>query len=133
MKYLLDTNTCVRYINGRSLSIRHQMQALLPSDIAISIITVAELYYESAKSNTPIRSREKQKDFLRPFKILLFDGESAEIYADIRANLSRLGLLIGGNDLLIATIAIQYNLILVTHNTHEFQRIHQLRLDDWEK
>ncbi|MDX2138487.1 MAG: type II toxin-antitoxin system VapC family toxin [Chloroflexota bacterium] len=44
MKYLLDTNTCIRYINGRAPKIREHMRLIADSDIAISTVTQGEMY-----------------------------------------------------------------------------------------
>ena len=53
MKYLLDTNTCIRYINGRAPQIREHMRTVSDSDIVISTATKGEIYAGSAKSQTP--------------------------------------------------------------------------------
>jgi tRNA(fMet)-specific endonuclease VapC len=132
MIYLLDTNTCIRYINGRSLSIRAKLAHIPLVDVGVSIISKAELFYGSAKSQYPEVSRQKQVEFLTTIKDVLFDEECAKIYGTIRARLELNGTPVGGNDLLIAATAIAKNLILVTHNTHEFNRIEELRLEDWE-
>lgn len=63
---------------------------------------------------------------------LPFDGEAAEIAGKVRAELSKAGTPIGPYDLQIAAIALVYGLVLVTHNTREFQRIEGLWIDDWE-
>lgn len=132
MKYLLDTNTCIRYINGRSASIRAKLPTIPLVDVGVSIITKAEMYYGSAKSQTPQRSREKQREFLQTIQTVPFDESVALKYGDIRAYLSQQGTPIGGNDLLIAATALANNLILVTHNMREFSRVPNLRTEDWE-
>lgn len=132
MKYLLDTNTCIRYINGRSPKIRQKLPTIPLIEVGVSIITKAEMYYGSAKSQTPERSREKQLEFLQTIQTVFFDERAALIYGDIRANLDRQGTPIGGNDLLIASTALAHNLIVVTHNISEFGRIHNLKVEDWE-
>ena len=78
MKYLLDTNTCIRYINGRAPQIREQMRSIADSDIAISTITKAEMYAGSAKSQTPQQSRARQDAFLARFASLSFDEAAAD-------------------------------------------------------
>jgi tRNA(fMet)-specific endonuclease VapC len=132
MKYLLDTNTCIRFINGRNPRIREHFLEVDDADLAVSTITRAELFYGSAKSQTPAASRAKQREFLRRFSTLPFDNRAAEVYGPMRAVLEQRGLSIGQNDMLIAAIALANNLTLVTHNTREFERIDQLRLEDWE-
>ncbi|MDV7401945.1 type II toxin-antitoxin system VapC family toxin, partial [Arthrospira platensis SPKY1] len=61
-----------------------------------------------------------------------FDDKCTETYARTRAALELEGLIIGANDLLIASIAVANDLILVTSNTREFSRIPGLRLENWE-
>ena len=132
MKYLLDTNACIRYINGRAPRLRAKMATVARSEIAVSIISKAEMYYGSAKSQTPRRSREKQIEFLQTIATLPFDELSAVEYGGLRRNLEVVGTPIGGNDMLIAASAIAHQLILVTYNVTEFVRIPNLVLEDWE-
>lgn len=132
MRYLLDTNTCIRYINGRAPKIREHMLRTEDSDIAISTITKAEMYTGSAKSQTPQRSRAKQDAFFVRFSSLPFDDDSAHEFGQIRAHLESEGTPIGPYDMQIASIAIVHDLILVTHNMKEFIRISWLKIEDWE-
>ena len=132
MKYLLDTNVCVRYLNGRVPQVRVRLLALDEADIAVSIITKAELYYGSAKSQTPERSRQRQVSFLRRFTLLPFDDAAVEQYAVLRVALEQQGTPISHPDMQIAAIALANDLVLVTHNTAEFSRISGLALEDWE-
>ncbi len=132
MKYLLDTNACIRYINGRSAQIRLKLPTVQRSEIAVSSITKAEMFYGSAKSQTPELSRRKQLEFLTTVQSIAFDDAAAEEYGRVRADLERRGMPISSNDLLIAATALAYKLILVTHNTAEFSRIAGLSLEDWE-
>lgn len=132
MIYLLDTNTCIGYLNGRSIGVLRRLQALFSQDVAVCSVVKAELFYGSMRSNNPARSLAQQQDFLNRFISLPFDDQSAVIYGQIRAQLAASGTPIGPNDLLIASIALANNLILVTHNTREFSRVEGLRLEDWE-
>ena len=132
MKYLLDTNACIRYINGRAPRLRTKLATIARTEIAVSIISKAEMYYGSAKSQTPERSREKQVEFLQTIATLPFDELSAVEYGRLRRDLEMAGTPIGGNDMLIAASAIAHQLILVTHNTSEFGRIRALVVEDWE-
>ena len=132
MKYLLDTNTCIRYINGRSPGIRAKLPTIPRVEVGASIITRAEMFYGAAKSQTPERSRQKQLEFLQTVQTVPFDEAAALIYGDLRAHLDKQGTPIGGNDLLIAATALASELILVTHNIREFGRVPGLRLEDWE-
>lgn len=132
MKYLLDTNVCIRYIARRIPPLIAKISAANRDDLAVSIITKAELFYGSAKSQTPERSRQKQEDFLSGITLLTLDDRIVDYYAVIRADLERHGTPIGANDLFIAATALAHDLILITHNTGEFGRIPDLKIEDWE-
>ncbi len=132
MTYLLDTNTCINYLNGRSEKIRQKLEALLPEDIVLCSIVKAELFYGAAKSAKPDKNLEKINQFAVRFVSLSFDDEAAEAYGRIRARLERIGALIGPNDLMLAAIGISNVATIVTHNTRELSRVEGLMLEDWE-
>lgn len=132
MRRLLDTNTCIKYLNGQSEAIRRHVEASFPSEIVVCAVVKAELFYGAHKSRYPERNLEKQRIFLNRFASLPFDDKAADMYGRIRADSERAGMPIGPNDLLIAAIALAHNVIVVTHNTREFARIEDLRLEDWE-
>jgi tRNA(fMet)-specific endonuclease VapC len=130
MIYLLDTNVCIRYLNGRAPQIRTKMDTIADTDMAISAVTKAEMYAGSARSQTPQVSRARQDAFFARFASVSFDDAAADEFGRIDAHLKQTP--IGPYDLQIAAIAIAHRLILVTHNTKEFGRIPWLKLDDWE-
>src|SRR5579883_949130 len=132
MKYLLDTNACIVYLNGRSLKVRQRLEAQQPADIALCSIVKSELFYGAMRSNNPARTLAQLQNFFRPFVSLPFDDRAAEIYGRVRAELSAQGALIGPYDLQIAAIAVSHGLTLITHNTGEFGRVRNLIYEDWE-
>lgn len=58
LKYLLDTNVCIQYLNGRSLSVRKRLHSLTTKDIAVCSIVKGELFYGSMRSNSPSKNLE---------------------------------------------------------------------------
>ncbi|WP_341328212.1 type II toxin-antitoxin system VapC family toxin [Methylotuvimicrobium sp. KM2] len=132
MKYLLDTNVCIRYMQGRVTAIRDAIHARRSESMSICSVVRAELFYGAMKSQFPSETLDKQRRFLDCFPTLPFDDRSALIFGQIRADLHRQGMPIGPYDLQIAAIALANNLTLVTHNTREFSRIAGLQLTDWE-
>jgi tRNA(fMet)-specific endonuclease VapC len=132
MKYLLDTNVCIVYLNGKSPSLKRRFDAEGDANLAVSSVSKAEMYYGAAKSNSPVLTLQKQQEFLARFCSLVFDDSAAAIYGPVRGNLERSGVSIGAHDLLIAAIAVSQNLILVTYNTGEFRRIPGLQVEDWQ-
>lgn len=132
MIYLLDTNVCARYLNGKSLAIRQRLRSTNLADIAVCSVVKGELFYGAMKSNNFEKTLDRQQEFLKLFVSLPFDDDASFIYGRIRAELSAKGIIIGANDLQIAAIAMVNNLILVTHNIREFSRVNGLRFEDWE-
>ena len=132
MTWLLDTNACVRYLNGRSSKLRARFDAADPLQIRVCSVVKAELFFGAAQSKDPVRTRIHQQLFLSRFPSLPFDDLAAETYAEIRADLTRQGQLIGPNDLLIAAICRAFDVTLVTHNVSEFSRVAGLKIEDWE-
>ena len=132
MKYLLDTNVCIRYLNGQSDEVRQTMDGLSPGQVALCSIVRAELLYGALKSARSNQNMERLACFLRGFPCLPFNEVASEAYANIRVQLEKAGRPVGPNDLLIAAIAIANQLVLVTRNTREFGQIEGLVLEDWE-
>lgn len=130
MRFLLDTNTCI-YAIKRWPNVIARLKGLRPDDVAVSSITLAELWFGAAKSSKPLRTRASVDAFLRPFEVLPFEREAAGSYAEIRLLLERGGRLIGERDLLIAAIAKSRRLTVVTHNLDEFARVPELPVEDW--
>ena len=133
MEYLLDTNICIYIIKKKPIEVFDKFLTLSVGNVGISSITLAELKYGIAKSTNPNKNTEALEKFLTPFEIVDFDTNAAEHYGEIRAYLERLGSPIGSLDLLIAAHARSLNITLVTNNVSEFQRVPELRIENWTK
>jgi len=131
MIYLLDTNTCIYFLNSSSEKIISQFKRFSPSEINLPSITVAELLYGAEKSKAKKKNWAIVENFVSTFEIIPFDENSCKIYARIRASLEKSGVPIGPMDLLIASISLANNSILVTNNIKEFSRIKGLKLENW--
>lgn len=103
----------------------------LDSGICISSITLAELEYGMKHSSNPVKNEQSLLKFLLPLSILSFGPAAASAYGEIRAYLQRSGTPIGPLDMLIAGHARAENLILVTNNIREFERVPDLKLENW--
>ncbi|HEY4572831.1 MAG TPA: type II toxin-antitoxin system VapC family toxin [Thermoanaerobaculia bacterium] len=130
--YLLDTNACIRILRNTSRPLLDRFQRHDPSEIKLCSVVKAELYYGAQRNTQKEANLLLLQRFFTTFESVPFDDESADHYGRIRVDLERAGLMIGPNDLMIAAIARAYGLVLVTHNTDEFSRVSDLRLDDWE-
>ena len=132
MKYILDTNVCINYLRGKSQSIADRLIKIPAANRIIPSIVKAELYHGAYKSTRPEENIKKVSDFLKLNSSLVFDDSAAQIFGRIRANLERKGITIGPYDLQIAAISIAHDCTLVTHNTNEFSRLDELKIEDWE-
>ncbi len=131
MRYLLDTDICIYYINGFQPNVRQNIHRHSASDIVVSAITKCEMYAGSSGSRNPARFRAEQDFFLHQFASLPFDDQAADKYGDVYAELKRSGNLISEIDTQIAAIALAHDLTLVTHNTRHFKRVPNLTIEDW--
>lgn len=131
MKYLLDTNICIYIIKKKPESVIKRFEKLKPGSVAISTITLSELYYGVSKSSKPDENMIAFQEFISPLEVLDYTSVDALVYGKIRNSLEKKGSLIGAMDLLIASIAKSQDLILVTNNTKEFSRISDLKIENW--
>jgi tRNA(fMet)-specific endonuclease VapC len=99
--------------------------------IAISSITLAELFAGAYKLPQPVRILALVADLLQDVIVLDFDSTCAEQFGQVRGPLLRQGIQIPTADLMIASVALVHNLTLVTHNTADYRNVTGLRLDDW--
>ena len=132
MTYLLDTNTCIQFLNHRNSAVSARLAVVQREEVVICQIVKAELYYGAYKSARLDENLVLLAKFFSQFVSLPFDDQAAEAYGRVRAELARRGTPIGPNDLMIAAIALTHDLTLVTHDTTEFGRVTGLRLEDWE-
>jgi len=131
--FLLDTNACIRILNGTSEPLLNRLRAHLPQDIALCSVVKAELVFGAWKSSRPSENLRLLRRFFEPFSSLPFDDSCIETYGRIHSELESSGTPIGPNDLLIASIAIARDRVLVTANTREFERIAGLSFENWEE
>lgn len=130
MRYLLDTNMCI-YAQKKNASVLEHIREHYDDGIAISSITLAELEYGVQASANPEKNTIALLKFLSIVDILPFESSAAEEYGKICADLRRKGTPIGTMDMLIAAHGKAEQLIVVTHNTREFERVKELMLEDW--
>lgn len=133
MRYLLDTNTCVDYLNGRWPSVVARVQRSDPGDLRLSSVAVAELRYGADKSARLRENHARIDQLVQDIQCLDFDLGAAAAYGRIRADLEVIGKTIGPNDLLIAAQALSQGLILITNNLREFQRVKGLQIENWRE
>jgi len=131
MKYLLDTNVCVDYLNGRFPGVTERIQRSSPQDLCTSSIVVAELRYGADRSSSRHRNQPRLDVLTAEIACVDFDLLAASTYGRVRAELEARGSPIGANDMLIAAHALSLGVVLVTDNLREFERVEGLELENW--
>jgi tRNA(fMet)-specific endonuclease VapC len=129
--YLLDTNHCIFLINRRYPGVSRRLARHVVGSVAVSSITVSELWYGVQNSSRKEQNQAALAKFLLPLEVLPYDERAAQTYGKIRPVLERAGSPIGAMDLLIAAHALSLPGILVTHNQREFERVPGLKVEDW--
>ena len=129
---LLDTNACIQLWQRKNLNVRRHFVQYGPADLALCSVVKAELLFGALRSEQKDNNLQLLYELFAPLISFDFDDKAANHYAQIRADLTTQGNLIGGNDLMIAAMARANNAILITHNTSEFGRVQGLKIEDWE-
>ena len=128
LQYLIDTDWVIHYFKGRPATVA-RLEALEEESMAISIVTLAELYDGMYGSQNPSRREQQLKDFLEWVTVLGLDEETSLLFGRERSRLRRGGNLPGDLDLLIGVSALRHDLTLLTNNRNHFERIEGLRIE----
>lgn len=129
--YLLDTNAIITLLNQPESALVVRARKHDPQRIYLPSIVIYELFYGAYKSKK-VQSNLNIIDDV-PFQVLDFDKEDARASGEIRAHLTHSGNVIGPYDILIAGQAKAKNMILVTHNVREFNRVSGLKIENWQE
>ncbi|MGL5195330.1 MAG: type II toxin-antitoxin system tRNA(fMet)-specific endonuclease VapC [Chroococcales cyanobacterium] len=131
MKILLDTDICIYAINRRNPKPLERLRSYAIGEVGISAITYAELRFGVENSSRPAENTDRLERFLLPLEIMPFDTAAGLCYGRLRTELKRVGLLIGNNDLLIASPGLSLNVAIATNNVREFSRVPGLQIEHW--
>jgi hypothetical protein len=131
MRYMLDTNICIYIIKNKPKKVIIELKRHKPSEICVSAITYAELTYGVEKSMAVEKNRLALALLFSNIEVLDFDIKAAIHYGKIRVYLEKQGTPIGPLDMMIAAHAISLGYTVVTNNIKEFQRVPDLKLENW--
>jgi tRNA(fMet)-specific endonuclease VapC len=131
--FLLDTNICIYIRRRRPPEILRRFQKLKLGEAAISTVTYGELIYGAEKSAQREAAMKLLDELVGLLPVLPLPVNAARTYGAVRAELEARGQTIGNNDLWIAAHAKAAELILVTNNEREFQRVSGLSIQNWTK
>ena len=127
ISYLLDTDWVIHYLNGHEKIVK-KLMSLRKEGLAISVISLAELYEGIYYSKDPESNEQSLNDFLSDVSILGIEEESCKIFGKERGRLRKEKKTIGDFDLLIASTSLYYNLTLLTNNKKHYQLVKNLNI-----
>lgn len=126
MSFLLDADWVINALANIPRATTPLLQ-LASQRIAISQVTVAEIYEGAFRSSNPEAMLAIYRGFLAPFQRLTVTDAIAERFAEVRSLLRRRGQLISDFDIMLAATALHYDLTVLTFNIKDFQRIPDLK------
>jgi len=129
MIYLLDTNICIHFLRGK-FDLYNKFEQAGWENCAISEITLAELFFGAENSSNPSKNIQLVNKFTEQLTILPVYN-AIPIYASEKVRLRKSGTMISDFDLLIGTTAVANDLIMITENIKEFERIKSIKLENW--
>ncbi len=127
MKYLIDTDWIIYYLRGTE-EVMKKLISLKEEGLAISIISLAEVYEGVYHSSDSFSNEDILKDFLTGVSVIGINEEICRIFGKERGRLRKKGELIGDFDLLIASSCLHYNLTILTNNIKHFEKIENLKI-----
>lgn len=126
-KYLLDTNAIIALQrNDEAL----KMLLNISSDVFVPSVAIGELYYGAYKSHRVEDNRRNIAAFVANRVVINVDIDTADVYGQIKQALRAKGRPIPENDIWIAALAIQFDLVLVTDDAH-FSEVENLQWQRW--
>lgn len=131
LMYVLDTNTCIYFLRGDFPHLMTRVRKRSPSELGVSAITVAELYYGVFHSSKVQRNLKVLSAFLADLTHLDFGSKAARIFGKVKQDLASRGKVVGAYDLLIAATVLCEGYTLVTHDFDEFSMVEGLLIEDW--
>ena len=131
--YMLDTNMCIYIIKKKTDSVLNKIKQKRNKGLFISSITLAELEFGNENANNLYKEKNRVAlmEFLTIIGIKYFEENAAKEFGIIKKNLKDRNCLIGPYDMLIGAHAKSLGMILVTNNTNEFERIRDLKIENW--
>ena len=127
-KYLLDTNICISLIKNR-YGLRRKIEHIGEFNCAVSEITIAELFYGAAKSGKS-KHYDDVKNIIELFDVIPVYS-SLKLFGVLKAKLEVQGQRLDNFDLMIGATSIYNGMVMVTSNTKHFERIPNIKLEDW--
>ena len=126
--YMLDTNAISAIMNG-NVAFMQRLRAKSFEHICMSSIAWAEIKYGICKKGS-VKLQKSADSLVKKIRIVPFNQQTADIYAQLRANMEKQGKSLSPMDMLIAASAVANGCVLVT-NDQAFLQVEALKVEDW--
>ncbi len=126
---ILDTDFLIDLMNGKKEAVE-KLDEFLDSEepVAVSAITVMQLFHGVGKSNRPQQEENKIHSVLHGLVTYPIDFELARRAGKKEGELAKNNIAIGYADTIIATTALSLNEPIVTRNVKDFSKVHGLEI-----
>ena len=125
---ILDSDHCIALLRGRP-DLRERTAA--DEILAVTAIGVGDLAHGAHRSSRAEENLARLAVLLAAVLILPYEERAASRFGRIKAELERSGQSLDDLDLQIASIALEHNAPLLTHNKRHFRRVPGLQVEDW--
>jgi len=127
MRYLVDTDWIIDQLRGKE-EVRDKLKELRPAGVAVSIISIAELYEGIYSSRDPVKDQKILENLLTQFLTLGIDSEICKAFGKERSRLRQQRKVIDNFDLLIASTCLYHNLTILTNNRRHYEMVNGLNI-----
>jgi predicted nucleic acid-binding protein len=124
---LLDTDVFSYLMKSKDTRADAYRPHVKGKTVAVSFITLGELYYGAEKKKWSAKNRQNLEERLKAVVEVPYDAELCRTFGRVKASLPR-GITVATNDLWIASCAIRYSIPLITNNRKHFENIPGLKL-----
>jgi tRNA(fMet)-specific endonuclease VapC len=133
MGFLIDSNVLIDWERGR-VDLETRIKGREEEEFFLSVVSASELLHGVHRAvDAGIRSRRSAfvEGIVARFPIIPIDFPTARIHAELWADLSKQGNMIGLHDSWLAATCLAYGLIMVSGNVREFERVPGLCVENW--
>jgi tRNA(fMet)-specific endonuclease VapC len=128
---LFDTDVCIEILRGNEVIIQRREKQ--NDTVAVSFMTVGELYYGASKSEQPEKNNELVEQLLLTLEVVQSDADIMKRFGEIKASLAKRNEILADADIIIGATALEKCEKLITGNVQHFKRIENLRIENWTK
>ena len=126
---ILDTNICIGILRGDGKVLSAYKRNA--GNVAVSAMTVGELFFGAEKSDAVEKNRKTVERFVAAIPVVQTSNAIMRRFAVEKARLKAKGTTVEDADYIIAATALTLESPLATGNTKHFSRFPDLVLENW--